>query len=173
MPNKHHKKYSSTSHISHADITPTCNAGDHNITQSVLTRRHLSQSIRRAGKMLSITINTNFHRRNTCNRKRKGRRKVFFFPYVFYTWNRKRKGRRKVFFFPYVSIPGVSSMKVGVNCDKKGISSLVFLENQRGNPFLWSKWSFNAHMTLWLYAFIEQFRLEDLVTQHRRKHARS
>ena len=48
----------STSHISHTHITFTRNAADHNITQSVLTRCHLSQSIVRAGKMLSITVYT-------------------------------------------------------------------------------------------------------------------
>ena len=42
------------SHL-HTHITFTRNAADHNITQSVLTRCHLSQSIVRAGKMLSIT----------------------------------------------------------------------------------------------------------------------
>ena len=57
IPKKHHINTVSTSHISHTHITFTRNAADHNITQSVLTRcHHLSQSIVRAGKMLSITI---------------------------------------------------------------------------------------------------------------------
>ena len=56
IPKKHHINTVSTSHISHTHITFTRNAADHNITQSALTRRHLSQSIVRAGKMLSITI---------------------------------------------------------------------------------------------------------------------
>ena len=55
IPKKHHINTVSTSHISHTHITFTRNAADHNITQSVLTRRHLCQSIVRAGKMLSIT----------------------------------------------------------------------------------------------------------------------
>ena len=56
IPKKHHINTVSTSHISHTHITFTRNAADHNITQSVLTRGHLSQSIVCAGKMLSITI---------------------------------------------------------------------------------------------------------------------
>ena len=56
IPKKHPINTVSTSHISHIHITFTRNAADYNITQSVLTRRHLSQSIVRAGKMLSITI---------------------------------------------------------------------------------------------------------------------
>ena len=56
IPKKHHINTVSTSHISHTHITFTRNAADHNITQSVLTRCHLSQSIVRPGKMLSITI---------------------------------------------------------------------------------------------------------------------
>ena len=56
IPKKHHINTVSTSHISHTHITFTRNAADHNITQSVLTRCHLSQSIVRAGKMLSITL---------------------------------------------------------------------------------------------------------------------
>ena len=56
IPKKHHINTVSTSHISNTHITFTRNAADHNITQSVLTRCHLPQSIVRAGKMLSITI---------------------------------------------------------------------------------------------------------------------
>ena len=55
IPQKHHINSVSTSHISNTHVTFTRNAADHNITQSVLTRHHLSQPIVHAGKMLSIT----------------------------------------------------------------------------------------------------------------------
>ena len=60
IPNKHHINTVSTSHISHIYITLTRNAADHIITQSMLTRRHLFQSIVRAGKMLSLTRTRTF-----------------------------------------------------------------------------------------------------------------
>ena len=54
IPKKHHINAVSTSprHISYTHVTLTHHAADLNIIQSVLTRRHLSQSLVRAGKMI-------------------------------------------------------------------------------------------------------------------------